>query len=68
VSRDASGDDRAVAESNRQAWATALVLLLAVVLAAGGVLLNQLWGPGGLPDCMPCPDEVVRSVPLDTTP
>jgi hypothetical protein len=67
VSRDASGDDRDVAERNRQAWITALVVLLAVVLVAGGVVLNRLWA-GGLPDCMPCPDEVVRSVPLDTTP
>jgi hypothetical protein len=45
----------------------AVVALLAVVVALDLALLWQL-DAGGLPDCMPCPDEVVRSVPQETTP
>jgi hypothetical protein len=45
----------------------AVLALLAVVVALGLALLWQL-DAGGLPDCMPCPDEVVRSVPQETTP
>jgi hypothetical protein len=45
----------------------AVVALLAVVVALELALLRQLWTPE-LPGCMPCPTEVVRSVPQDTTP
>jgi hypothetical protein len=45
----------------------AVVALLAVVVALELALLWQL-DARGLRDCMPCPDEVVRSVPQETTP